>query len=57
MLQMGISPWLAGMNVEYGRAYAAGWGDFTTSHVSDVLGRAPRSFADFVREQWPRQAA
>jgi uncharacterized protein YbjT (DUF2867 family) len=54
MLQMGMSPWLAGMTVEYGRAYASGWGDFTTSHVSDVLGREPRSFAEFVRDVWPR---
>lgn len=54
MLQMGMSPWLTGMTLEYGRAYAAGWGDFTTSHVSDVLGRAPRSFAEFVREVWPK---
>jgi uncharacterized protein YbjT (DUF2867 family) len=54
MLQMGMSPWLVGMTLEYGRAYASGWGDFTTSHVSDVLGRAPRSFGEFVREEWPR---
>jgi uncharacterized protein YbjT (DUF2867 family) len=54
MLQMGMSPWLVGMTLEYGRAYASGWGDFTTSHVSDVLGRAPRSFREFVREEWPR---
>ncbi len=53
MLRMGMSPWLAGMSVEYGRAYAAGWGDFTTSHIKDVLGRAPRSFLEFAREQWP----
>jgi uncharacterized protein YbjT (DUF2867 family) len=56
MLQMGMSPWLTGMTIEYGRAYAAGWGDFTTSHVSEVLGRAPRSFTEFAREQWPRPA-
>jgi len=54
---MGISPWLAGMTVEYGRAYAAGWGDFTTSHVQDVLGRPARSFARFAEELWPRLAA
>lgn len=54
LLQAGLSPWLAGMTVEYGRAYASGWGDFTTSHVSDVLGRAPRSFLEFAREQWPQ---
>jgi len=53
LLQMGMSPWLAGMTVEYGRAYAAGWGDFTTSHVSEVLGREPRSLLEFARAQWP----
>jgi uncharacterized protein YbjT (DUF2867 family) len=52
-LQGGFSPWLAGMTVEYGRAYAAGWGDFTTSHVKDVIGREARSFERFAREQWP----
>jgi uncharacterized protein YbjT (DUF2867 family) len=57
MLQGGMSPWLAGMTVEYGRAYAGGWGDFTTNHVSEVLGRTPRSFVDFAREQWPQVAA
>jgi uncharacterized protein YbjT (DUF2867 family) len=57
LTQLGLSAWLAGMTVEYGRAYASGWGDFTTSHVRDVTGREPRSFASFAREQWPRAAA
>jgi uncharacterized protein YbjT (DUF2867 family) len=56
MLQMGMSPWLVGMTLEYGRAYAAGWGDFTTNHVRDVLDQNPRSFLDFAREEWPRSA-
>jgi len=46
----GLSPWLAGMAVEYGRAFAAGWGDFTTTDVQDVVGRPPRAFADFARD-------
>ena len=57
LLQAGLSPWLAGMTVEYGRAYAAGWGDFTTPHVRDVLGRDATSFESFVRDQWPRTMA
>jgi uncharacterized protein YbjT (DUF2867 family) len=57
LAEFGVSPWLAGMTVEYGRAYGAGWGDFTTTHVQDVLGREPRSFARFVREEWPRTPA
>ncbi|HKO48734.1 MAG TPA: SDR family oxidoreductase [Polyangiaceae bacterium] len=53
-IQAGLTPWLAGMMVEYGRAYAANWGNFTTTHVKDTTGRQPRSLADFAREQWPR---
>jgi uncharacterized protein YbjT (DUF2867 family) len=55
-IQAGFSPWLAGMTVEYGRAYSSGWGDFTTTHVRDVLGRDGRSFERFAREQWPVSA-
>jgi uncharacterized protein YbjT (DUF2867 family) len=55
-IQAGLTPWLAGMMVEYGRAYGANWGDFTTTHVKDVTGRGARSFSEFVREQWPRAA-
>lgn len=57
LLGFGVSPWISGMTVEYGRAYATGWGDFTTTHVEDVLGRPPRSFESFARELWPRRAA
>jgi hypothetical protein len=38
------------MVAEYGRAFAAGWGDFTTTDVQDVVGRPPRAFADFARD-------
>lgn len=50
MLDAGLSEWLVGMLVEYGRAYSTGWGDFTTNHVEEVLARQPRSFADFARD-------
>jgi uncharacterized protein YbjT (DUF2867 family) len=53
-VQAGFTPWLAGMTVEYGRAYARGWGDFTTTHVRDVTGRDATSFATFARHLWPR---
>jgi len=53
-LGMGLPPWLAGMTVEYCRAYTAGWGDFTTTHVEDVTGKPARSFATFVADSWPR---
>jgi uncharacterized protein YbjT (DUF2867 family) len=55
--QAGFPPWLAGMTVEYGRAYARGWGDFTTTHVRDVLGRDATSFGSFARDLWPRPGA
>lgn len=50
MVANGIPHWLAGMLVEYGTAMGAGFGDYTTTDVEDVLGRAPRSFADFARD-------
>ena len=52
--ESGMSPWLAGMFVEYGRAYGAGWGDFTTSHVKDVAGCDAHTLLDFARDFWPR---
>lgn len=50
MLGMGMPPWVVGMMVEYSRAYASGWGDFTTRHVEDVTGEKPRSFASFAHD-------
>jgi uncharacterized protein YbjT (DUF2867 family) len=50
MLGIGTSRWLAGTLVEYGQAYASGWGDFTTTDFEDVVGHPPRSFADFARD-------
>lgn len=50
MLGMGMPAWVTGMMVEYSRAYASGWGNFTTSHVEDVTGKKPRSFAAFARD-------
>lgn len=54
LLGFGMSPWLVGMTVEYMRAYANGWGDFTTTHVKDVTGKPARDFRAFARELWPR---
>jgi uncharacterized protein YbjT (DUF2867 family) len=50
MLEQGMPPWLVGMMTEYAKAYAADWGNFTTPHVQDVLGRAPYSVAAFARD-------
>jgi uncharacterized protein YbjT (DUF2867 family) len=54
MLGSGMSPWMTGLLVEYMRAYASGWGDFTTPHVAEVTGKPARDFATFAREVWPR---
>lgn len=50
MLDAGLSKWLTGMLVEYGQAFSAGWGDFTTNDVEELLDRQPRRFADFARD-------
>jgi len=50
MLGAGMPPWIAGMLIEYSRAYAAGWGDFTTRHVQDVTSKEPRGFESFARD-------
>ncbi len=50
MVGSGLSPWLAGMLVEYGEAMTSGFGDYTTNDVEDILARPPRSFSDFVRD-------
>jgi uncharacterized protein YbjT (DUF2867 family) len=50
MLELGMPAWLAGMLVEYGTAYAENWGNFTTPHVPELLGRPARSVLDFARD-------
>jgi uncharacterized protein YbjT (DUF2867 family) len=50
MLELGMPAWLVGMLIEYGTAYSANWGDFTTPHVQDVVGRPARSVLDFARD-------
>src|SRR5699024_2719983 len=42
--------WIADMLIEYGQAYSAGWGDFTTSDYQGVVGHSPRDVADFIRD-------
>ncbi|AXB41715.1 SDR family oxidoreductase [Amycolatopsis albispora] len=50
LLGYGVPEWIIDMLEEYARAYAAGWGDFTTGAVAELLGRAPREFAEFARD-------
>src|SRR5690606_25038791 len=50
LLGHGVPEWIADMLEEYARAYASGWGDFTTGAVAGLLGRPPRDIADFARD-------
>jgi uncharacterized protein YbjT (DUF2867 family) len=50
MLDAGLPPWNAAVNTEYGIAYAAGWGDYTTHDYTDVLGRQACGIAEFVHD-------
>ncbi|MDP9863935.1 MULTISPECIES: SDR family oxidoreductase [Streptosporangium] len=50
MIGFGVPEWIAAVSVEYGRAYAGGWGDFTTTDFPDVVGREARAFAEFARD-------
>jgi len=50
LLSAGVPAWIADMLIEYGQAYSAGWGDFTTSDYQDVVGHSPRDVADFIRD-------
>jgi uncharacterized protein YbjT (DUF2867 family) len=50
MLDAGLRSWDAAVNTEYARAYAGGWGDYTTDDFSRVMGRPARDIAGFVRE-------
>ncbi|WP_214416170.1 SDR family oxidoreductase [Sphaerisporangium fuscum] len=50
LLGHGVPRWIVDMLEEYARAYASGWGDFTTGTVADLLGRPPRDVADFARD-------
>ncbi|TMS00426.1 SDR family oxidoreductase [Nonomuraea basaltis] len=50
MLAAGLPEWIAAVNREYLTAYAQGWGDYTTSTFTDVMGHPGRSFTDFARD-------
>ncbi|WP_245641877.1 SDR family oxidoreductase [Nonomuraea candida] len=50
LLGYGVPAWIVDMLEEYARAYADGWGDFTTGTVAELLGRPARDIADFARD-------
>ncbi|WP_433124844.1 NAD(P)H-binding protein [Micromonospora sp. CA-240977] len=50
LLQAGLDTWSAEVLAEYRVAYGSGWGDFTNDHVARIVGRQPRTFAEFVHD-------
>lgn len=46
----GADEWTVGIIRDYTRAYAQGFGDFTTDAVAKITGHPPRSIDDFARE-------
>lgn len=51
MRRAGLPDWVADVvGREYGAAYAAGWGDLVTDDFRRVVGRNPRTLADFGRD-------
>jgi uncharacterized protein YbjT (DUF2867 family) len=53
MLGFGLSRWFVGNVVDYGRVYADGWGDFTTTDFKDITGHEARSFKQFATDVAP----
>ncbi|MGK5741215.1 NAD(P)H-binding protein [Micromonospora sp. URMC 103] len=50
LLEAGLDRWTAEVLTEYRVAYGSGWGDFTNDDVASVIGRSPRSVAEFIRD-------
>lgn len=50
LLGHGVPAWIADMLAEYSQAYAAGWGDHTSSDFLDVVGHPPRDVDAFIRD-------
>ncbi len=50
MGQMGMDDWAQNMMADYFNAYSRNWGDFVTDDIQKVMGKPPRSIADFARD-------
>ncbi len=50
ILQMGMDEWMANLLGDYSAAYSANWGDLVTDDFQRVMGKAPRSIAQFGRD-------
>lgn len=48
--EAGWGEWGAQVMMDYSKAYASGWGDFTTDQVEIITGNKPRSFKQFFDE-------
>lgn len=57
MIGAGVPAWNAAVIIEYGAAYASGWGDFVTADFPDVMGRQARTFAQFAHDHAARLRA
>jgi uncharacterized protein YbjT (DUF2867 family) len=53
MVGAGLTAWVADALIEYGEAYASGWGDFTTADLSKIGRREPRSIEQFAADFAP----
>ncbi|MCC2683034.1 MAG: NAD(P)H-binding protein [Nitrosospira multiformis] len=50
MLQMGMDEWAVNLMSEYFAAYSTNWGDLVTDDFQCVVGKAPRSIAEFAND-------
>ncbi len=50
LLDHGIPTWITDMLIEHSQAYAAGWGNYTSSDFLDIVGHPPRDIDDFIRD-------
>ncbi len=50
ILKAGWGEWGAKVMMDYSRAYANNWGNFTNEDVETITGRKPRSFKQFFDE-------
>jgi hypothetical protein len=47
---MGMDEWMANLLGDYSTAYSANWGDLVTDDFQRVMGKTPRSIAQFGRD-------
>jgi uncharacterized protein YbjT (DUF2867 family) len=50
ILSMGMDKWFADVMVDYSKAYASNWGNFTNDDVEKITGHKARSFQQFFDE-------